>query len=45
MGDMRNAYRILFGEPEWKRPLERHRRKCQATLPLKEIILKREMRF
>jgi hypothetical protein len=22
MGDMRNAYKILFGKPEWKEPLE-----------------------
>jgi hypothetical protein len=27
MGDTRNAYRILFGEPEGKRPLGRPRRR------------------
>jgi hypothetical protein len=23
MGEMRNAYKILIGKPEWKRPLRR----------------------
>jgi hypothetical protein len=26
MGEMRNAYNILVGKPEWKRPLGRARR-------------------
>jgi hypothetical protein len=25
MGEMRNAYKILVGKPEGKRPLRRHR--------------------
>jgi len=29
MGEMRNAYKILFGMPEGKRPLGRPRRRCQ----------------
>jgi hypothetical protein len=44
MGDMRNAYTILVEEPEGKIPLGRRRRKWQDILPLKEIILKEEMR-
>jgi hypothetical protein len=28
MGDKRNAYRILVGKPEGKRPLGRPRRRC-----------------
>jgi hypothetical protein len=27
MGDIRNAFRVLVGEPEWKRPLRRRRHK------------------
>jgi len=29
MGDMRNAYRILVGKPEEKRPLGRPRRRWE----------------
>jgi len=39
MGKVRNAYRIFFGEPEGKSPLERRRRGLQITL---ECILGRE---
>jgi hypothetical protein len=28
MGKMRNAYKILVGRSEWKRPFERSRRRC-----------------
>jgi hypothetical protein len=28
MGEMRNAYKILAGKPEGKRPLGRPRRRC-----------------
>jgi len=28
MGKMRNAYNILFGKHQWKRPLGRPRRRC-----------------
>jgi hypothetical protein len=29
MGEKRNAYRILVGKPERKRPLGKHRRTCR----------------
>jgi hypothetical protein len=29
MGEMRNAYNILIGKPEGKRPLGRPRRRCE----------------
>jgi len=29
MGEMWNSYKILFGKPEQKTPLERPRRKCE----------------
>jgi hypothetical protein len=37
---MRNAYTILFGEPEWKRPLERPRRRWDNSIKvdLREIV-------
>jgi hypothetical protein len=39
MGEKRNAYRILVGNPEGKRPLGRPRRRCMdnITMYLKEI--------
>jgi hypothetical protein len=41
MGETRNAYRILVGKPEWKRPLERPRRRGvdNIKIDLKEIGL------
>jgi len=32
MGEMRNAYKILVGRPEVKRPLGRSRRRCEDNL-------------
>jgi hypothetical protein len=32
MGDMRNAYRILVGKPEEKRPLGRPRRRWEDNI-------------
>jgi hypothetical protein len=32
MGEIRSAYRILFGKPEGKRPLRRPRYRCRAML-------------
>jgi hypothetical protein len=29
MGKKRNAYRVLVGKPDGKRPLQRHRRGCR----------------
>jgi hypothetical protein len=39
MGEMRNAYKILFEEPEGKKPLERprHRFKGNIKMDLKEV--------
>jgi hypothetical protein len=39
MGEMRNAYRILVGEPEGKRPLGRPRRRWvdNIKMDLREI--------
>jgi hypothetical protein len=39
MGETRNAYRILVGKPEGKRPLERPRRKWvdNIKMDLREI--------
>jgi hypothetical protein len=39
MGETRNAYRILVGKPERKRPLGRPRRKWMDTI---KIDLKRD---
>jgi hypothetical protein len=38
-GEKRNAYRILVGEPEGKRPLGRHRRRWEDNIrmDLREI--------
>jgi hypothetical protein len=38
-GEMRNAYKILVGKPEWKRPLGRPRRRWENNIimDLKEI--------
>jgi hypothetical protein len=32
MGKMRNAYNILLGKPEWKRPLGRPRCRCDDNV-------------
>jgi hypothetical protein len=32
MGDMRNAYSILIGKPEWRRPLGRPRRRWENNI-------------
>jgi hypothetical protein len=39
MGEMRNAYKILVGKPEWRRPLERPRRRWEEIIgmDLREI--------
>jgi hypothetical protein len=34
MGEKLNAYRILVGRPEGKRPLRRHRRKWEADIKM-----------
>jgi hypothetical protein len=34
MGETRNAYRILVGKPEEKRPLGRPRRKCVGNIKM-----------
>jgi hypothetical protein len=34
MGEMRNAYKILVGKPEGKRPLRRNRRKLKDNFRL-----------
>jgi hypothetical protein len=41
MGEERNSYRILVGKPEGKRPLRRHRRRCEDNIKmdLREIEL------
>jgi hypothetical protein len=33
-GEKRNAYRILVGKPEGKRPLGRPRRKCMENIKM-----------
>jgi hypothetical protein len=38
MGERRDAYRILVGRAERKRPLERHRRRCEYNI--KKLILR-----
>jgi hypothetical protein len=39
MGEVRGAYNILIGRPEWRRPLERprHRWEDNIKMDLKEI--------
>jgi len=39
IGDMRNAYKILVGKPEGKKPRGRHRRRWEGNirLDLREI--------
>jgi hypothetical protein len=39
MGEMRNAYKILVGKPEEKRPFGRPRRRCEDNIrmDLREI--------
>jgi hypothetical protein len=32
MGELRSAYTILVGKPEWKRPLGRPRRRCEDNI-------------
>jgi hypothetical protein len=41
-GEMRNAYKILFGKPEEKRPLGRPRHRCEDNIKmnLRKIGLK-----
>jgi hypothetical protein len=34
IGKKRNAYRILVGKPEGKRPLERHRHKWEGNIKM-----------
>jgi hypothetical protein len=34
MGERRNAYRILVGKPERKRPLRRPRRRCADNIKM-----------
>jgi hypothetical protein len=34
MGYMRNAYKIFVGKSERKRPIGRHRRKCEDNIRL-----------
>jgi hypothetical protein len=40
MGEKKNAYRILVGKPEGKRPLGRSRRRCvdDIKMDLKKIV-------
>jgi hypothetical protein len=40
MGEIRNAYNILVGKPEGKRPLGRHRRSWEYNIrmDLREIV-------
>jgi hypothetical protein len=40
-GEKNNAYRILVGNPEGKRPLGRHRRRWEnnATMHFREIVM------
>jgi hypothetical protein len=37
MGEIRNAYRILVGKTEWKKPLGRSRRRWDIRMDLREI--------
>jgi hypothetical protein len=39
MGGKRSAFKILIGNPEWKKPLGRHRRRWEGNIKmeLKEI--------
>jgi hypothetical protein len=34
MGEGRGAYRILVGRPEGRRPLGRHRRRCEDNIKM-----------
>jgi hypothetical protein len=34
MAEMRNAYRILVGKPEGKRPLGKTRRRCEDNIKM-----------
>jgi hypothetical protein len=34
MGEMRNTFKMLVGEPEWKRPLGRPRRRWEDNIKI-----------
>jgi len=43
IGERKGVYRILVVRPEWKRSLERHRRKWEDNIKidLREIVIER----
>jgi hypothetical protein len=40
MGEKTNAYRLLVGKPEGKRPLERHRRKWVDNIKIYPVEIR-----